>query len=78
MAEQGADFVGLGKRGNVLCNVLYQQNTTVKQVLDIGRSGFAHFLKIVFQILANGITLQEIVVQSKQGKGDHDDQRGGQ
>ncbi|MNC64132.1 hypothetical protein D3C75_1143070 [compost metagenome] len=78
LAQQGADVFGLGKRGNVLRHVLYQQNAPIKQVFDIGRCGIAHFRQITFQIFTNRIALQEIVVQSKECESDHDDQRSGQ
>ncbi|MCY1430725.1 hypothetical protein D9M71_466780 [compost metagenome] len=72
LAHQG---FGVGRVvGNVLCQVFHQLDTAFEQVANIGRSGSAHFSQIVFQVLADRITLEVIVVEGEKAEGEYHDQ----
>lgn len=72
LAHQGFGVGGV--LGNVLCQVFHQLDSAVEQVSDVGRSGGAHFSQIVFQVLADRITLEVIVVEREKAEGEYHDQ----
>jgi hypothetical protein len=78
LLEQRAHGFGSGVQGNALGQGFGQQNATREPVLDVGGRGAAHFVQVAFQVVANGVALQVIVVQGEQREGCSHDERGGQ
>ncbi|MNL35992.1 hypothetical protein D3C87_1580570 [compost metagenome] len=61
---------------DVLGKVFNQQAASVQPSLNVVGGHASHFLQVVVQILADGITLHIVVVQREGGEGDSDDEGG--
>ncbi|MNE67154.1 hypothetical protein D3C80_1627470 [compost metagenome] len=78
LLQQADDLLGFAVPGKRLGGAFHQQDAPRQPVLDIAGGDAAHFLQVVFQICADRIALQVVVVQGEQGEGGDYYQRGGQ
>ncbi|PTC33291.1 hypothetical protein CLJ1_6253 [Pseudomonas paraeruginosa] len=69
LLEQGADIFRGVVTGQGLCGLLDQQQAAAQPVLDVAGSHVAHFPQVAFEVLADRVALQVVVVEGEQCEG---------